>query len=311
MALRVLVLGAAAGGGFPQWNSNNNASRRARSGDPAARPASQSSLAVSANGRDWILFNASPDLRQQINDNPQLHPREGVRHSPIVAVVLTNGDVDHVAGLLTLRESHPLALYATGRVRAVIDENTIFNVLNPAFVERRTMPLGESFEAMTRDGRSTGLTVEPFAVPGKVALYKEDATAGADFGTVDEDTIGLRLAERNGPAYLYYIPGCAAMPPELAARLEGAPLVMFDGTLWQNEEMLVQKAGVKTGQRMGHMSMSGPEGTIAAFASLGVARKVFVHMNNTNPVLLADTPEHAEAEAAGWEIAYDGMEIAL
>lgn len=311
MALRVLVLGAAAGGGFPQWNSNNQASRRARAGDPAARPASQSSLAVSADGRNWVLFNASPDLRQQINDNPQLHPNQGVRHSPIAAVVLTNGDVDHVAGMLTLRESHPLAVYGTGRVLSVLAENTIFNVLNPAFVDRRTISLGESFEPAGKDGQATGLLVEPFAVPGKVALYKEDAAAGADFGTVEEDTIGLRLAERDGDAYFYYIPGCAALPPALRERLKGAPLVMFDGTLWQDEEMLVQKAGVKTGRRMGHMSLSGPQGTIATFAPLAVERKVFIHINNTNPVLLADSPERAEAEAAGWEIAHDGMEIEL
>lgn len=311
MALHIMVLGAAAGGGFPQWNANNEASRRARAGDPAAPPRSQSSLAVSADGRTWILFNASPDLRQQINDNPQLHPKEGVRHSPIVGVVLTNGDVDHVAGLLNLRESQPLAVYATSRVLSVLDRNSIFNVLNPAFVDRRAMALDEAFEPATKDGRPAGLLVEPFAVPGKVALYLEDPDAGADFGTVEEDTIGLRVAERDGKAYCYYIPGCAALTQELGQRLEGAPLVMFDGTLWRDDEMVVQQAGVKTGRRMGHMSMTGPEGSIAAFAGLGVQRRIFIHINNTNPVLLADSPERAEAEAAGWEIAYDGMEIVV
>ena len=307
--LRVLVLGAAAGGGFPQWNSNNEASRRARAGDSAARPATQSSIAVTADGRDWVLFNASPDLRQQINDNPQLHPNAGVRHSPIVAAVLTNGDVDHVAGLLTLRESHPLAVYGTGRVLEVLARNSIFNVLNPDFVDRRQVALGESFEPAAKDGRPTGLTIEPFAVPGKVALYLEDASAGANFGTVAEDTIGLRIAERDGDASFYYIPGCAALSAELQQRVEGAPLLLFDGTLWRDDEMLVQKAGVKTGQRMGHLSMAGPDGTIAAFAPLGIQRKVFVHINNTNPVLLADSPERDEVEASGWEIGYDGMEI--
>jgi pyrroloquinoline quinone biosynthesis protein B len=311
MALRVLVLGAAAGGGFPQWNSNNEASRRARAGDPAARPCTQSSLAVSADGRNWVLLNASPDLRQQINDNPQLHPKEGVRHSPIVAVVLTNGDVDHVSGLLTLRESHPLAVYGTGRVLSVLDKNSIFDVLNPVFVDRRRIALDRGFEPATKDGRPTGLVIEPFSVPGKVALYLEDAGAGANFGTVEEDTIGLKVSERGGGAFFHYIPGCAALPPELGARLEGAPLVMFDGTLWRNDEMIVQQAGVKTGQRMGHLSMAGPDGIIAAFASLGVRRKVFVHINNTNPVLLSDSEERAGAEAAGWEIGYDGMEIVL
>ncbi len=309
--LRVLVLGAAAGGGFPQWNSNNEASRRARAGDPVARPAHQSSLAVSADGTNWVLFNASPDLRQQINENHQLHPSDGVRHSPIVAVVLTNGDVDHVAGLLTLRESHPLAVYGTDRVLNVLAENTIFNVLNPQFVDRRQITLGESFEPVTKDGRPTGVIVEPFAVPGKVALYKEDVSAGANFGTVEEDTIGVRLSDRKESTHFFYIPGCAALPPDLGGRLEDAPLVLFDGTLWRDDEMVVQKAGIKTGHRMGHLSMSGPDGTIAAFAPLGIRRKVFVHINNTNPVLLADSPERGETEAAGWEIAYDGMEIVL
>lgn len=309
--LRVLIVGAAAGGGFPQWNSNNEASRRARAGDPAARPAGQSSLAVSADGENWVLFNASPDLRQQINDRQQLHPKEGVRHSPIVAVVMTNGDVDHVAGLLTLRESHPLAVYGTGRVLKVLADNKIFNVLNPDFVDRRRITLDQSFEPATKDGRPTGLTIEPFAVPGKVALYLEDASAGDNFGTVAEDTIGLRIAARDGDAYFYYIPGCAALPPNIGSRLEGAPLVLFDGTLWRDDEMLTQKAGVKTGQRMGHLSMAGPDGTMAAFAPLGIQRKVFVHINNTNPVLLSDSSERAEAEASGWEIGYDGMEIVL
>lgn len=309
--LRVLVLGAAAGGGFPQWNSNNEASRRSRAGDPSARPCTQSSIAVTADDRHWILFNASPDLRQQINDNPQLHPKEGVRHSPIACVVLTNGDVDHVAGLLTLRESHPLALYATGRVLEVLRENSIFSVLNPDYVARRDMGLDQAFEPETKDGEPIGLTVHPFAVPGKVALYKEDAAADTNFGTVEEDTIGLRVSDRAGDASFFYIPGCAAMPEDLRNRLAGASLVMFDGTLWQDDEMLTDGAGVKTGQRMGHMSIAGAAGTMAAFVSLDVEHKVFVHMNNTNPVLLADSPERAEIEAAGWRVAHDGMEITL
>src|SRR5262249_1002610 len=161
--------------------------------------------------------NASPDLRQQINDNPPLHPREGKRHSPIAGVVLTSGDVDHVAGLLTLRESHPLALYATDRILSILERNTIFNVLNPQFVDRRRLALGEPFEVRDRDGKGTGVLVEAFAVPGKVALYQEDAAAGPSFGTQVEDTVGLRLATLNGGAHFFYIPACAAVTPELGA----------------------------------------------------------------------------------------------
>lgn len=309
--LRVLVLGAAAGGGFPQWNSNNEASQRARRGDPAARPSSQSSVAVSADGENWVLLNASPDIRQQINDNHQLHPKTGVRHSPIAAVLLTNGDVDHVAGLLTLRERYPLALYATSRVLEVINGNAIFNVLNPEFVDRRIMSLGNSFEPKKKDGSGTGLDIRPFPVPGKVALYLEDESAGANFGTVEEDTIALRITDRETGRYFLYVPACAQLSEGLTEQLDSASLLMFDGTLWQDDEMPLQGAGSKTGRRMGHMSLSGPDGTLAAFADSGVARKVLIHINNTNPILLSDSPERAAVEQAGWQVAYDGMEITL
>lgn len=311
------MLGAAAGGGFPQWNSNNEASRRARRGDPAARPSSQSSVAVSADGENWVLLNASPDLRQQINDNPQMHPRSGVRHSPVRAVVLTNGDVDHVAGLLTLRERHPLAVYATGRVLSVLENNAIFNVLNPDFVARRQLYLDETLEPQSKEGETLGLAITPFAVPGKVALYLEDESAASgNFGTVEEDTIALRIenlqgSNGSGPRRFLYVPACAAPSPALQREMQHADLMMFDGTLWQDDEMQVQGAGSKTGRRMGHMSLSGPDGTLATFADSPVARKVFIHINNTNPILLADSPERAAVEAAGWEVAYDGMEITL
>lgn len=265
---------------------------------------------MSADDRRWVLVNASPDLRQQINANPRLHPKDGKRHSPLAGVVLTNGDVDHVAGLLTLRESYPLSLYATGRVLSVLEENSIFNVLNPAFVERRRLPLDSEFEISTREGEGTGVFVEAFTVPGKVALYREDAASGPDFGTRPEDTIGLTIRSAQG-APLFYIPGCARMSDDLRDRLRGAAAVLFDGTLWRDDEMVAAGVGTKTGRRMGHISMSGPEGSIAAFAPLGVERKIFVHMNNTNPVLLADSAERAEAQAAGWEVAHDGMEVTL
>jgi pyrroloquinoline quinone biosynthesis protein B len=309
--LRLLVLGSAAGGGFPQWNSNDAASRRARAGDPLAPPRTQSSLAVTTDDRRWVIVNASPDLRQQIGDNTPLHPREGKRHSPIVSVVLTNADVDNVAGLLTLRESHPLAIYATRRVLAVLKANSIFNVLNPQFVERRALVMEETFEVADQGGIGTGVFVEAFPVPGKVALYQEDPSAGPNFGTQPEDTVGLKISVGDGDPHFFYIPGCAAMTGDLARRLRGAPLVFFDGTLWRDDEMIVAGVGSKTGKRMGHMSVAEPDGTMATFEGLGVRRKIFVHINNTNPILLADTPERAAVEAAGWEVGFDGMEITL
>jgi pyrroloquinoline quinone biosynthesis protein B len=309
--LRVLVLGSAAGGGFPQWNCHCANCRRARAGDPAARARTQSSLAVTADGERWFLLNASPDLRQQVAAHPPLEPRSGPRHSPLAGAVLTNGDVDHVAGLLSLRESQPLAVYGTERVLALLAANSIFRVLNPDLVARRPLPLEKPVELAGMDGAPSGLEVLAYEVPGKVALYAEDQGAGPGLGTRPGDTIGLEVADRTTGARFHYLPGCASMPAGLAARLKGASLVFFDGTLWRDDEMITTGLGSKTGGRMGHMSVMGGAGTIAAFETLGVARKVFIHINNSNPMILDDSPERAAAEAAGWQVAWDGMEIAL
>jgi pyrroloquinoline quinone biosynthesis protein B len=309
--LRVLVLGSAAGGGFPQWNCNDPTAQRARSGDLRVPPRTQSSVAVSADGRRWVVLNASPDLRQQINERRQLHPAadEPLRASPISAVVLTSGDVDCVTGLLSLRESQPLVLHAHERVLGALARNPIFNVLNPRFVSRRALTLEDRAELTDSSGAALGLTLRAFAVPGKIALWLEDPSAD-ELGTSAGDSIGLEVSTPDSPS-LFFIPGCAAMTPALTESLRGAALVFFDGTLWRDDEMIVNGVGTKTGHRMGHMSCSGPEGAIASFTELGVRRKVFIHINNTNPLLAEDSQERSQAEAAGWEVGYDGMEITL
>ena len=304
-----VVLGSAAGGGFPQWNSNAPACRRARRGDPEARVRSQASLAVSSNNKDWVLLNASPDLRLQIEAAPQLYPCKGLRSSPITGVVLTGGDVDAIAGLLHLRERHRFNIYAPSRVLAIIAANPIFDVLAPDFVRRIELPLDERMELAGASGAS-GLAVIPFAVPGKLPLYLE--TAGQDPGLSEEgDAVGLEIIETATGKSFFFVPGCAAITERLRARLAGSALVFFDGTLWSDDEMIRLAVGSKTGKRMGHMSMSGEDGTIAAFHDLGVGRRIFIHINNSNPVLLDDSPERHIANAAGWEIAYDGMEVTL
>lgn len=309
--MRILVLGAGAGGGFPQWNCGCRLCQRARGDDPAAPARTQSSLAVSADGgRRWVLLNASPDLAAQIKAIPSLQPPEGRRGSPIAAAVLTNADVDHVAGLLTLRESQPFAIHATSRVLGVLKANAIFNVVNPAIVPRVPLSLDAETDIRDGSGHPLGLAVTAFSVPGKIALWLEDP-ALPDFGSAPEDTVGLHVRDTASGRGFFYIPGCASMPPELARRLSGAELVVFDGTTWTDDEMIVAGFSDKTASRMGHMSMNGPEGSIAAFAPLGVKRRVFVHINNTNPVLAAGTPERDEAEAMGWAIGFDGMEITL
>lgn len=308
--MHIRVLGSAAGGGYPQWNCNHPNSRRARRGDSSAPQRTQSSLAVSNDGERWILFNASPDLRQQINDNDILHPQKALRDSPIKAVVLTNADVDHVAGLLNLRESQAFRVYGTQRVQSVLAANSIFNVLNPDFVSRENLTLDSATQLTDANGDPLGITIVPFAVPGKVALWLEDKAEGDNFGTVDEDTIALEVTADSGGRF-YYMPACARMTDSLAKRINGAELIFFDGTLYVDDEMVRDGVGVKTGQRMGHMSVSGDGGTVAAFESINVKRKIFIHINTTNPILIGDTPERKAVEQAGWEVSYDGMDIRL
>ncbi|HZB93890.1 MAG TPA: pyrroloquinoline quinone biosynthesis protein PqqB [Stellaceae bacterium] len=307
--MRLIVLGAAAGGGFPQWNCNCATCRAGWTGQAPAQ--TQAALAVSADGERWVLLNASPDLRAQVLATPALQPRRPGRDSPIAAVVLTNGDVDAVAGLLTLRESWPLAIYATERVLAVLEANSIFNVLGRAWVARRALPLDAPLALAAQDGTPLGLSLEAFSVPGKVALYLEDGAIERQLAERSENTIGLLVSAPQSGKRFFYIPGCAALDDTLAGRLRGAPLVFFDGTLWRDDELIRAGLGAKTGRRMGHLSISGPDGTIAALAPLGIGRKFFIHINNTNPILCPTAPERLAVEAAGWQVAQDGLEIEL
>ncbi|WP_240613743.1 pyrroloquinoline quinone biosynthesis protein PqqB [Salinicola acroporae] len=297
--LQLRVLGAAAGGGSPQWNCRCDVCRLAWKGDPRVSPRTQSSIAVSVDGENWALINCAPDILKQIQQTPALHPREGRRHTPIASVLLTNADVDHIGGLLNLRESSPFRLLATPIIQDVLRGSPIFEVLNPDYVSRESIVLGRPFALLE------GLQARLFAVPGKTALYLEGDQV--EIGVEDESTVGVELT--SGDKRAFYIPGCAAMTPALAARLDGADLLLFDGTLWRDDEMVRAGVGHKTGQRMGHMSMSGEDGSIAALADLSLGQRVFVHINNTNPVLIAGSPERQAAEGAGWEIAHDGMEL--
>lgn len=308
----IKVLGSAAGGGLPQWNCNGRNSAGVRKGVAGLKARTQASVAVSANGRDWVLLNASPDLRQQINDTPELQPAadKGPRNSPIKAVVLTNGDVDAIAGLLTLREAQPVTVYGTARVLDVLAANSIFDVLDASLVARKPMPLGRTFAVEGPEG-PVGIEIEAFPVPGKVALYLEDKKAGAGFGTQEGDTVGLKVGEAGSDRHFFFVPGCAKLDATTAARLKGAPLLFFDGTLYTNDEMIVQGLMNKTGERIGHMNMSGADGSIATFADLGVKRKIFIHINNSNPALRDNSSEREAVEASGWEVAYDGMAIRI
>jgi len=282
-------------------------SRAARAGSPAAPVRTQASLAISADGKDWVVINASPDLRQQILATPQLWPADGrLRDSPIKAVLLTGGEIDNVAGLLSLRERQPFTIWATDSVHAALDANPIFEALDRAVVERCTLVL-ERPTALTGPAGPLGLSVEAFSVPGKVPLYMEsrsESLAGRP-----EGTIGLAIGD--GRQRFHFIPGCAAMNQDIRRRIEGSPLLFFDGTLWRDDEMITTGLGSKTGQRMGHLSMSGPDGTMALLADVPLGRRIFIHINNSNRALLAASEERRLLEDAGWEVSHDGMEIAL
>ena len=300
-SLRAIVLGSAAGGGVPQWNCRCRVCRLAWEGGGKVRPRTQSSVAVSADGERWLLLNASPDIRQQIWATPALHPQAGLRHSPIAAVLVTNGDVDHVTGLLGLRERQPFVVYGTTETLATIADNKIFQVMAEDCVERSRIELGRPFEPLP------GLEVDLFSVPGKVPLWLEQGVV--DVGEEGEKTVGVTI--RAGGKRLVYIPGCARPTTEVLARLDGADAFFFDGTLYDDDEMIREGLGTKTGGRMGHMPISGETGTIAALAGVASRRRIFIHINNSNPVLIEGSPERRATEEAGWEIAFDGMEVSL
>jgi pyrroloquinoline quinone biosynthesis protein B len=298
--LLAVVLGAAAGGGFPQWNCGCPVCRLAWARDPRVKPRTQASLAVSTDERAWVVFNASPDLRTQIAANPVLQPRSDRRDSSIAAVVLTGAEIDQVAGLLHLRERQPFAIFATMAVLDALDANPIFGVLGRDVVARTSVPIGGSFFA------APGIAVEFFSVPGKQPLYLEGEAP--ELAIESEVNIGAEI--RADDLRLAFVPGAAAMTPALKRRLADADVVLFDGTLFTDDEMIRCGVGEKTGRRMGHMPIDGPDGTLAALADIR-ARRILIHINNTNPILIAGSPERRKVEAAGWEIAEDGLRIEL
>jgi pyrroloquinoline quinone biosynthesis protein B len=297
--LTALVLGAAAGGGFPQWNCNCPVCALAWAGDARVAPRSQAGIAVSADGENWLLCNASPDLRAQILKTAALHPRRGLRQSPIRAVLLTGAEIDQAAGLLTLRERQDVALYATPATLAAIADNPMFGALQPDRVRRHALSIGETISPLT------GLSLEVFAVPGKLPLYLE-----GEAPEIGESAVNVGVELTAGDRRLLYIPGAAGVTPAMRERMRRADAILFDGTLFTDDEMIALRAGEKTGMRMGHMPIEGPDGSLAALSDLP-GRRIFIHINNTNPILIDGSPARRRVEDAGFEVAFDGLEIVL
>jgi pyrroloquinoline quinone biosynthesis protein B len=264
------------------------------------KPRTQSSLAVSADGESWLLLNASIDLRQQILVTPALRPKGEGRHTPIAAVLLTNADVDHAAGLLALRERQPFTIWGTRSTLETIGANRIFDVVGRDIVPRRVVKLNEPFEPLP------SLKVQLFAAPGKVPLWLEEGEIKTD--EISEGTVGVAV-EAAGHNFIY-VPGCARMTSDLDERIAGANALFFDGTVFADDEMIANGLGDKTGRRMGHMPISGPGGTLMELARHRGVRRILTHINNSNPILIEGSPEETTVKEAGWEVAFDGMEVA-
>ena len=306
--MNIRVLGSAAGGGCPQWNCACRNCRGARDGSLRIEPRTQECVALSADSDSWFLLNASPEIRAQIESYPPLHPR-ALRHSPVRGILLTNGDLDHTLGLLSLRESHPLVVYATERMRrGFTDGNVLYRTLQrfPGQVTWRALALGAESELAGVDGKGSGLWIEAVPVPGKLPIHLESESAGDP-----EDNIGLRIREAATGRRLAYFPAAGGLTPIVGKAIDDADCVFFDGTFWSGDELPAQGLGTKRAEEMAHLPVGGSGGSLAALHGLRASRRIYIHVNNTNPLLREDSPERKEAEAAGWEIAEDGMEVSL
>jgi pyrroloquinoline quinone biosynthesis protein B len=296
--LTAIVLGSAAGGAFPQWNCRCPVCKLGWAGDPRVRPRTQAGIAVSAGDGRWTLINASPDLAAQIRATPALHPQGGLRDSPIDAVVLTGAEIDQIAGLLSLRESTPFTLYATPASHAAVAANAMFGAMGS--MTRQAVNPGERFML------AGGIEATLFMVPGKLPLYLEGETP--EINAESAANVGIELA-REG-ARLVFVPGAATVTDSMRERFARADAVLLDGTLFSDDEMIRTGTGEKTGRRMGHMPIDGEGGSLRALDGLS-ARRIFIHINNTNPILIDGSAERSKVEAAGWHVAEDAMEIAL
>jgi pyrroloquinoline quinone biosynthesis protein B len=297
--VKTLILGSAAGGGYPQWNCLCPVCALFWNGDSRVKRRTQSSIAATVDNSHWVLINCSPDIREQIAAIKALQPKNGLRNSPIVSVVLTNGDIDHIGGLINLREAHPFTIWAAAAVTDQINTNPIFGVLNPELVSFKTIEPNVSFSPIPQ------LVIEAFDVPGKVPLYREDK--GTPEVSRNGNTIGLHLSHHGRT--LSYVPGCADIDDQLLHDLRDTHTLLFDGTLWADDEMISTRTGVKTGRRMGHVPVSGEEGSMAKLRTLKAKQKIFVHLNNTNPLLIENSSEQLAAGEKGWVVGHDGMEI--
>ncbi|WP_313037458.1 pyrroloquinoline quinone biosynthesis protein PqqB [Stutzerimonas nitrititolerans] len=301
----IQILGSAAGGGFPQWNCNCTNCAGLRAGTLRGQARTQSSIAISDNGVDWILCNASPDIRAQLEAFPALQPARKPRDTAIGAIILLDSQIDHTTGLLTLREGCPHEVWCTEMVHQ--DLTTGF----PLFNMLEHWNGGLKWNPIALDGSFVipacpNLVITPIPLRSSAPPYsphRNDPHPG--------DNIGLFIEDRRTGGKLFYAPGLGQVSEALLGTMRGADCLLVDGTLWRDDEMRVREVGDKLGSEMGHLSQSGPGGMIEVLDGLPAARKILIHINNTNPILDQDSPERAMLDEHGIEVAFDGMSIEL
>ncbi|WP_448619051.1 pyrroloquinoline quinone biosynthesis protein PqqB [Geodermatophilus sp. URMC 65] len=293
----VRVLGSAAGGGFPQWNCACPPCRAVRDGSRPARPRTQSSVAVSADRRRWSLLNASPDVRVQLESCPDLQP-DASRPVPLQAVLLTDAELDHTLGLLLLREGGGLVLHATEATRDTLYDGTALLRTLEAYCPVEWRPVVPGADVPLGDG----LSYRAFDVP---------TTKRARFGSGSREgrVVGYRLTDERSGRALVHLPVLQELTPAVCGQLEDCACLLVDGTCWSDDELVRLGRGGRTAREMGHLPISGPGGSLEQLAPLPIARRIYVHVNNTNPILLEDSPERRAVEEHGLEVAVDGLDL--
>lgn len=303
--MKIRVLGAGAGGGFPQWNCNCHNCRRLRSGELNGKARTQSSIAISTDNRNWLLFNTSPDIRAQLEAFPAIQPKEGIRDTGIKAILLIDSQIDHTTGMLMLREGKPLEVYCTDMVKQDLTTGfPLFTMLKDyCTVNHHPIPCDET----------------PFIIPGidDIRIYAHALKSKAPpysphrHDPHEGDNIGVIIEQISTGKKLYYSPGLGEIEPHVFAAMQKVDCLMVDGTFWTDDEMCQQQISIKRAREIGHLPQSGAGGMIEVLAGVPQARKILIHINNTNPILDEDSPERKILDAAGIEVAYDGLEIDL
>ncbi|ETX06874.1 MAG: pyrroloquinoline quinone biosynthesis protein PqqB [Candidatus Entotheonella gemina] len=304
--MRIHVLGSAAGGGFPQWNCNCYNCHGLRRGEIKATARTQSSIAISGDGVGWVLTNASPDIRTQLEAFPAMQPARAIRDTGITGIVLMDSQIDHTTGLLILREGQPLDIYCTDMVHQDLTTgNPLFNILGHyCGVNWHDIPLDEGDDFVVRGAdqlRFHAVPLDSKAPP--YSPHRHDPHLG--------DNIGMWIEDDRTEKRLFYAPGLGHVDDRIRAYLAHADCLLVDGTFWRDDELI--QAGIvnKRARDMGHLAQSGPGGMISVLSDLERPRKILIHINNTNPILNEDSPERAALADAGIEVAYDGMDIEL